>query len=115
MASRWVATLFYTRVGHCLVTVRKEGIGILLDERATNAWRAAGEAWEAISSRIITARLKITRAGQRITCLAMLELVKCRLKLLNCWWVIKVQPDLVVVADYPLQSRKIHYRDVQNI
>ena len=27
---------------------RKEGIGILLDERATNAWRAAGEAWDAV-------------------------------------------------------------------
>ena len=46
--------------------VRKEGVGILLDERAANAWRAAGEAWEAVSSRIVAARLKITCAGQRI-------------------------------------------------
>ena len=46
--------------------VRKEGVGILLDEKATNLWRAAGEAWEAVSSRIITARLKIIRIGQRI-------------------------------------------------
>ena len=45
---------------------RKEGVGILLDEKATNAWRAAGEAWEATSSRIISARLKIVRVGQRI-------------------------------------------------
>ena len=47
--------------------VQNEGIGILLDERAANAWRAAGEAWEAaVSSRIVTARLNITCAGQRI-------------------------------------------------
>ena len=45
----------------------RKGVGILLDERATNAWRATGEAWDAVSSRIVTARLKTTRVGQRIT------------------------------------------------
>ena len=45
--------------------VRKEGVGILLDDRATAAWKEAGEAWEAVSSRVITARLKAARAGQR--------------------------------------------------
>ena len=45
--------------------LRKEGVGILLDEKATNAWRAAGEAWEAVNSRIVTARLKITCVGER--------------------------------------------------
>ena len=46
--------------------VRKEDVGILLDERATDAWRAADEAWEGVSSRIITARLMIARKGQRV-------------------------------------------------
>ena len=46
--------------------VRKEGVRILIDERATKAWRAAGETWDAVSSRILTARLKITHVGQRI-------------------------------------------------
>ena len=64
-------TLSCTRADHCLTTMtmhgaRKEGVGILLDEKTTNAWRAAGEAWDAVSSRIVTARLKITRVGQRI-------------------------------------------------
>ena len=45
--------------------VRNEGVGILLDERATAAWKEAGEVWNAISSRIVTARLKLVGAGQR--------------------------------------------------
>ena len=48
--------------------IRREGVGIALDEKATAAWRAAGEAWEAVSSRIVTARLKLARRGQRIPC-----------------------------------------------
>ena len=31
--------------------VKKEGVGIALDERATSAWREAGEKWKAVSSR----------------------------------------------------------------
>ena len=45
---------------------RREGVGIALDEKATAAWRAAGEIWEAVSSRIVTARLKLARLGQRM-------------------------------------------------
>ena len=45
--------------------VRNEGVGILLDERATAAWKEAGEVWNDISSRIVTARLKLVGAGQR--------------------------------------------------
>ena len=45
---------------------RREGVGIALDKKATAALRAAGEAWEAVSARIITARLKLARRGQRI-------------------------------------------------
>ena len=45
--------------------VRNEGVGIMLDERASAAWREAGEAWEAISSRVVTARLKAMGRGQR--------------------------------------------------
>ena len=32
---------------------RNEGVGIALDEKATVAWKNAGEVWEAVSSRII--------------------------------------------------------------
>ena len=45
--------------------VRNEGVGIMLDERASAAWREAEEAWEAISSRVVTARLKAMGRGQR--------------------------------------------------
>lgn len=37
---------------------RYEGVGILLDEKATAAWREAGETWEAVRSKIVVARLK---------------------------------------------------------
>ena len=37
---------------------RNEGVGILLDEMATAAWRRSGEVWEAVSSKIVMARLK---------------------------------------------------------
>ena len=40
--------------------------GILLDSRATAAWRAAGEVWRAVSPRIVLARLKLASAGQRL-------------------------------------------------
>ena len=48
--------------------IKREGVGIALDEKARAAWRAPGEAWEAVSSRIVTARLKLARRGQRIPC-----------------------------------------------
>ena len=56
---------------HSLVTVRtlyekKVLESCWMDEKATNAWRAAGEAWEAVRSRLVTTTLKITRVGQRI-------------------------------------------------
>ena len=47
--------------------VRQNGVGILLDGRATAVWQAAGEAWKAVSPRIVSARLKLASAGQ---CLA---------------------------------------------
>lgn len=34
---------------------RREGVGIALDKRATAAWKEAGEMWNAVSSRIVTA------------------------------------------------------------
>ena len=37
---------------------RNEGVGIALDEKATVAWKNAGEVWETVISRIISARLK---------------------------------------------------------
>ena len=48
------------------IAIRREGVGILLDGRATAAWRAVGEMWTAVSSRIVTARLKLASAGQRL-------------------------------------------------
>jgi hypothetical protein len=44
---------------------RNEGVGIILDKQATDAWKDAGETWEAISSRIVTARLQVTYRGRR--------------------------------------------------
>ena len=38
----------------------------MLDPRASAAWRESGEVWEAISPRLIMARFKAIRAGQRI-------------------------------------------------
>ena len=45
--------------------VRNEGVGFLLNERATAAWKEAGEVWNAISSHIVTARLKLVGVEQR--------------------------------------------------
>ena len=45
--------------------VRNEGVGIMLDPKATVAWRNAGEVWEAVSPRLATARLKWVARGQR--------------------------------------------------
>ena len=47
------------------VAVRNEGEGILLDSKATVAWRDAREVWKAVSSRLVTARLKWVGIGQR--------------------------------------------------
>ena len=44
---------------------RGEGVGIVLDTHMTMAWRDAGETWRAVSSRVLTARLKI--AGQDVS------------------------------------------------
>ena len=41
--------------------LRNEGVGIVLDQPATVAWKNAGETWEAVSSRIVTARLQWIR------------------------------------------------------
>ena len=48
------------------VAIRREGVGILLDGRDTAACRAAGEVWMAVSSCIVTARLKLASIGQRL-------------------------------------------------
>ena len=45
--------------------IRNEGVGIMLDENASAAWKEAGEAWEAVSSRIFTAQLKTMSRGKR--------------------------------------------------
>ena len=45
--------------------MRNEGVGILLDRCATPAWKAAEESWEAISSQVVTTRLKVRQYEQR--------------------------------------------------
>ena len=45
--------------------VRNEGVGILLGRHAIMAWKNAGETWEAVSSCVVTARLKVVGRGQR--------------------------------------------------
>ena len=45
--------------------IRNEGVDIVLDQRATAAWKNAGECWKVISSRIVTARLQIAQRGPR--------------------------------------------------
>ena len=50
---------------------RNEGVGIALDGKATEAWKNAGEMWEAVSSRLVVTRLKWVCAGHggsRETC-----------------------------------------------
>ena len=42
------------------VAAKNEGGGIALNERATKAWKEAGEVWRAVSSRIVAARLKVS-------------------------------------------------------
>ena len=37
---------------------RNEGVGIVLDPKMSIAWRSSGEVWKAVSSRIVSARLK---------------------------------------------------------
>ena len=44
--------------GDQLRATRNEGVRIALDEKATVAWKDAGEVWETVFSRIISARLK---------------------------------------------------------
>ena len=47
---------------HLLVVREKEarklGVGIMLDNNATTAWREAVEVWKAVSSTIVMVRLK---------------------------------------------------------
>ena len=43
------------------VVARREGVGIVLDKRATAAWKLAGKLWKPVSSRVIMVRLKWTQ------------------------------------------------------
>ena len=44
---------------------RNEGVGIALDKKATVAWKDAGEMWDAVNSRIISARLNWVNTGKK--------------------------------------------------
>lgn len=57
--------------GEAQAVERNEGVGLVLDPQMTIAWRNTGESWKAVSSRIVTARLKFarqdeSRSGRRI-------------------------------------------------
>ena len=43
---------------------RGEGVGIILSPEAAKAWRDGGEQWEPVSSRIVTARLRLDSTGK---------------------------------------------------
>jgi len=45
--------------------VRNKGVGIVLDQNATTAWKNAGECQESASSRIVIACLQIAQHGHR--------------------------------------------------
>lgn len=45
--------------------VRREGVGILLNRRMTAAWKAAGESWKAVSSRVVYTRLRFVDGSRR--------------------------------------------------
>jgi len=47
------------------VAARKEEVGIVLDARATEAWRQGEETVNAVSSRVVMARLKWVGSRQR--------------------------------------------------
>ena len=69
MCGQWVDIPFCTLVsplsGDQERASRNEGVGIALDEKATVAWKNAGEVWEAVSARIIPARLKWVHTGKK--------------------------------------------------
>ena len=44
---------------------RSEGVGIVLSPKAAKAWRDGGEQWEPVSSRVVTARLRLDRVGSQ--------------------------------------------------
>ena len=46
--------------------MRNEGVGIALNKEATKTWKEAGEGWDAVNSRIITAHLRITKKGRKV-------------------------------------------------
>ena len=45
---------------------RNEGMGILLNAKATELWRRSGEEWKAISSRIVAAQILVGATGYKI-------------------------------------------------
>jgi len=46
--------------------IRGKGVGIVMNKRAIAAWRAAGEEWSAVSSRLVKARLKWTQGRTKV-------------------------------------------------
>ena len=75
--TKWFGNDIWNSNGHTLLhagrdlpssdepTIRREGVAIVLDKQATLVWREAREIWEAVSSRIVSSRLKVMSAGQR--------------------------------------------------
>ena len=53
--------------------VRNEGVGIVLDPAMSTSWKESGEVWEAVNSRIVSARLKLPaiapQDGKRFQCM----------------------------------------------
>ena len=74
---RWRVSRYCTPVGPFqkvhLYMVRNQGVGIVLDPAMATSWRESGEVWKAVSSRIVSARLKLPaitpQDGKRSPCM----------------------------------------------
>jgi len=51
----------HTLLGDGEPLLKNTGVGIVLDQRATAAWKNAGECWEVVSYQIVTAWLQIAQ------------------------------------------------------
>ena len=47
------------------IALRNEGVAIVLDPALAENWKSSGEEWQAISSRIVSARLKLGEKDYR--------------------------------------------------
>ena len=78
---KWLGNNIYEVEGHAILHLgrplpgdgeqmrRGEGVGLVLSPEAIRAWSQGGEAWQTISSRVITARLPLKKDTFKLTSL----------------------------------------------